>query len=240
MHFFAGLNVVVLLVALPVGFALNQMAQEYVGREAFFIEPAISGQQYFFTPDELDELTVAYPPLKLYYTNMSSGLVSSNITKIHTKIIYTSNMERGNNIIINDSLAWQLFGSLDVVNKSVYVDEEIHTVVRVEQQKRVTKDGCCAYLPLNLMPGEREISGVFLQPENYTPLGYLSINAWLNTIGKDARDYNVTDNVQIFVKLNTYSKITFICSGLALLNLIIAYFIKGEFVHGRYKSEEYQ
>jgi hypothetical protein len=210
---FAGLNIALLLGALITAIAAALAADKCSGRDVFFIAPALNGSAYYFGADDLDELKAACQPARLAGVSLGSGTVSYGGLDVYSKLIYgggacfaLNNIRfrcggpwaeggaSGQALVINDSLAWQLFGSLDALDKSVYVGGEIYSVAGVARQERVSKDGCCAYLPLDPLSGARDISGVFMQAAGYNKLGsYNTLNAWLEARYKDPRDYYIAD-----------------------------------------------
>ena len=169
LRIFAWLNIALLLAALIYGIVASSAAEKYIDKDVFYIAPLLSGGGYYFTLDELEELQVACPLTQLSYMSFGSGLIAYDSTEVYTKIIYSGgdgfslNNIRfrsggawanglNNTVVINDSLAWQLFGSLDAVDKSVYVADKLYNVAGVARQEYVSKDDCCAYLPFAPRP----------------------------------------------------------------------------------------
>ncbi|MCL2496935.1 MAG: ABC transporter permease, partial [Clostridiales bacterium] len=197
----------------------------------------------------LEELDTACQPLKLSYIRLDSGLVSGGGFEAYTRIIYSggdgfylnnirfraggawiAGRESGNAVVINDSLAWQLFGSLDAVDKAVNIAGELRMVAGLTVQERVSKDDCFAYLPFDPIPGHREISGIFLQTANYNKMSDCPIHTWLEVTGKDRRDYFVTD-------MNRY--VENIAIKYRLLLLLIALYVIAALIINSYKLFKY-
>ena len=242
LRFFAWLNIAVLLAALISGIAVSFAADKYIGKDVFYITPLLHGAGYYFDLDELDELQIACQPTQLAYISQGSGLVAYDDFEVYTKIIYyggagfslNNSQFRGgggwapgrdndNVIVINDSLAWQLLGSLDALDKNVYIADDIYTVAGIVWQQSISKEDCYAYLPFAPAFDERVISSVLLQPESYSKLGYYNIYNWLNIIGKDRRDYYIVDMNRYIENIAIKYKLLLFLSALyILIELIVS------------------
>jgi len=233
------LNIAVLLTALLSGFIISSAAEKYIAKEVFYIAPMLHGQKYFFSPDDLEELKEAYKPAKLSYLDIGSGYISYENWEIHCKIVYAGGPsfylnnthfivgnaiddaeENEHDIVINESLAWQLFGSLAALDKNVDIDGSTYTIVGVAAQKKVEKADCLAYLPFAPAYNEKVISSVLLQPQNYNKLGYYNINNWLYTIGKDERDYYIVDLDSYVESITLKNKILLLLISIYILAIL--------------------
>jgi len=231
----------VILAAVIAGVIFSSAAEKYIAKDVFYIAPLVNGPQYYFSAADLEELKAACQPARLAYIRLDSGLISGDSFEAYSKIIYSggdgfylnnfrfreghawaAGRENAQAIVINDSLAWQLFGNLQAVNKSVEAAGETHTVVGLALQEHVSKDDCRAYLPFDLIPGERQISGIFLQTANYHKLSYADIHIWLNNIGKDKRDYYVADMNRYVENIAIKYRLLLLCIALFVITALIS------------------
>lgn len=283
LRLFRLVNIAVLIAAAITCIIISSVAGRYIAKDVFYLAPVLNDAQYYFSTEDLEELQAACQPLSVAAISLSSSMVDSGNFSAYSKIIYTdsplfalnniqfssgagwpAHQKNDNLAVINESLAWQLFGSLDAVDKTIAVDGKVCAVAGVTTQKEISRDDCAAYLPQDW----QQISAVFIQVDNYNKLGSaLEIEVWLESIHKDKRDYFITDmnsyleNVPLFgltanrnklpsrayllpnmaelSQINTYGNVVLLCGLMALCNLVFVFQIpqKGE-TNGRHNLKK--
>ena len=207
------LNIALVVAALVSIVFISSLAEKYIDKDVFYITPVLNDNRFYFSDEDIELLKSACQPLKLAAISTDSAMISYRNFSAYTKIIHTTSdcfylnnikfssggpwsaaRERENNIVINEALAWQLFGSLNVVDKAVVVGEEIYTVCGIACQNRVAKGDYTAYLPVAVQQKEQAVSGILIKVAGYNKLGpYLQINAWLEDIFKNHGEYYIAD-----------------------------------------------
>lgn len=197
--------------ALALAVYASLAAGRCVGRHVYYIAPMVSGARYDFTAADIRALEEAAAPRRLSYVSLGSGLASRGEYRVYTRLVYTSgsyfdlnNMrfasggawadEFGQALVLNASLAWQLFGSLDAVGKTVAISGAYYTVAGIIEQDVLSKDAGCAYLPLRLDEAGATVSSLLFQPMEARPLDTeAALTSWLQQAGRDSRDYYLTN-----------------------------------------------
>jgi hypothetical protein len=243
-------NVAIVIAAVIAGVAVSSEAEKYIGKDVFYIAPAINDSKHYFSGGEVEELQSVCPPQRLAVISLDSAMISYGDFSVNAKTIFTSSDcfalnniqfsdggawgvggEKENSIIINESLAWQLFGSLNAADQAVTAGNELYTVAGVARQGRIARDNCFAYLPAASQPGGQGIGSVFLQVSVYDKLSpQLQISAWLEAIFKNPGDYYITD-------LNRY--LENIALKYKLLLMLIALYVAAVIAINSYRLVKY-
>jgi len=202
-----------MIAAVIAGVAVSSEAEKYLAKDVFFIAPCLNDNKFYFSAEEVAELRSACQLLMLATISLDNAAISYGDISAYAKIIYSgsdcfylnnikfseggawgADRDNWNSAVISESLAWQLFGSLKVVDKTMTVGDALYTVSGVARQGRLSREGCTAYLPAAAKPAGQGASSVLLQVPAYNKLGlYLQISGWLEAISKNPGDYYITD-----------------------------------------------
>ena len=187
-------------------------AGRQVDGEVLFIAPVINDNAYYFSIDEVESLAVAANAGAFAYQSVGSAVVGADSFDVFTRMVHTNgayfelgslqflhgggwtpDREAERVAVINESLAWQLFGNVRAVGNSVSVMGDEYAVVGVIRQGRVSKDGGVIYIPMDPSPGERRISSVFLKIGGDRLGARSGVSGAFPPIGKNPMDYYITD-----------------------------------------------
>ncbi len=236
---FKVLNIIIIIVSVVISVIAGLEAEKSVDKDVFYISPVINDDRYYFDINDLDEFKEVYNPVEIAYTSLCKGLINYKNYTVYSKIIYTNSSyfsmnniqfvgggawpsySKNKNIIINKSLAWQLFGSVDVVGKEVSVSNESRTIIGIMDQKDISKDDCFAYLPVNTLDNPR-MSNVFVKVSNYNKLTpHDNISNWLEKTGRNQRDYYITDMNRYVESIGIKYKILILIIGIYTSAVIV-------------------
>ena len=206
---FVALNAAIIGISILMGIIISSEAEKYIDKDVYYIAPVINDEKYFFNTEDIDEFKEVYSPAKIALERVSREIISYGNYNVYSQVAYTSsdyfslnnimftgggawlNGSENRSIVINESLAWQLFGSLDAVGKNVFVSGENRTVTGITAQKKVSKDNAAAFLPALY---EQRASAVFIKVSDYNKLApYNNISSWMKKSGLNQQDYYVTD-----------------------------------------------
>lgn len=231
---FKFINIVIIIVCLIIGLIASFDAEKYINKDVFYVAPIVSDNKYYFTADELKELAVL--PVRLASISLDRAAVNFSA---YAQIIYTNSdcfalnnsrfvrggpwaSDQDNVIIINESLAWQVFGSPDVLNSTVDLADKNYTIIGVTKEERVSGDNCVAYLPFASFSGQREVSSIFIEFLEYDRLRPADdLKSWLRAINKDPRDYYLTDLNRYLENIGNKYKILLVLIGLYIIAVLI-------------------
>ena len=171
------LNLAVVAVSLIVCIFISSEAQKHIDRDVFYIAPVLQDRKYSFTVGELSEISEVMSPAAISYERVDRGIITGDLyhslnvrsTLVYTNSDYfrvtladfvdggawTASRESENVMVINESLAWQLFGNLHAAGQKASVSGVSYTVIGVVAQGQVARDNCCAFLPAARLASQR-------------------------------------------------------------------------------------
>jgi hypothetical protein len=207
------LNIAVLVAALIFAMIAANRADSFFDRNIVYMTPIINDNRFHFSVEDISQLKERTNAERLAVKTISSGFLRAGYSTALSRIIYTNSdyfslrnfsflsgggwtleQENANVIVLNDIMAWRLFGSNDVVGKEIFLFGEFYTIIGVVEQENARANESVAYIPLNPAIGARSISSVLLQPSNYERLGANNnVRGFLRESGRNERDYYITD-----------------------------------------------
>jgi hypothetical protein len=207
------LNIAVLIAALIFAVIAANRADSFFDRNIVYMTPIINDNRFYFSVEDISQLDELTNAERLAVKTIGSGFLRAGYSTAFSRIIYTNSdyfslrnfsflsgggwileQENANVILLNEILAWRLFGSNDVVGEEIYLFGEFYTIIGVVEQESAEANENVAYIPLNPAIGARSISSILLQPSNYDRLGtHDIIREFLFESGRNERDYYITD-----------------------------------------------
>ena len=211
------MNILIIFTSVITCIFFTLEAQKFISHDTFFITPIINDNKFYFNDDDINVIKATVKTDNLVYTYLSSGVVSYGSYNIYSRIVYTNSdyflihntllthggrwfNENDNVIVINESLAWQLFGSVNIVGNDIFVSGIPFTVVGVITQNRISKGDSVAYLPGiyqdPIYPSRDGLtfSSIILKASEYNRLSTGNdIIRVIESIGRNTRDYYITD-----------------------------------------------
>ena len=176
---FAVINMLLVVGSLALGFYAYQAASRYFAPDVVFVAP-FRGDDYF----SVDNIRII-PNASL--ENRGRVTISRNDRRVITPVIFCEadyfslhikNFIEGApwpesendvpNIVLNEALAWYLFGGIDIVGLTVRVDDEFHRVTGVVRQ---SGNAYMAWLPIGTTRTQPiRVTAMYLMPHPYSPI----------------------------------------------------------------------
>jgi len=151
---FIVLNMLAILASIGFGVYAYVMAGRYFARDIVYIAPKLNMSHLHFTPAEIDRLSREHPGINFSTESRGSIRVETHAQAATTPVIFTDtyyfsihtiDFIQGshwqsrlnvNSIVINQALAWRLFGAAqDIVGLNVWISERPFTIVGVVYQR---------------------------------------------------------------------------------------------------------
>lgn len=210
---FKTLNIALIFAALIVLALAVRSSESYFSEDVFYITPRINDNRFHFTLEDAETLRSVVNTDNMTYKTMGSAVVSAGPLNVFSRLIltcrsyfhirnhifihgaaWTADMAYHNIAVVNETLAWQLFGNLDVVDLLISIGTETYRVIGVVEQGDVAFGNSSVYIPMNPAPNHRNIRSIYIESRRDDPLGtrYL-INDFLFESGRNRGDYFITD-----------------------------------------------
>ena len=209
---FKAINIAVVLACVIICVAASSEAGKHFDGDVFYIAPVINDNRFYFSIDELEAMASEVEADKFAFMSVDSSIVSVGDYQVFSRVVHTNSeyfqlnhmqfaqgggwqaQGEGENVaVVNESLAWQLFGSVSVVGNKLSFHGEDFVIVGVIRQESVSRDDGSVYMPMNPEPGGRIISSAFLKLSGSRLSAYSALGEAFWVIGKAIRAYHVTD-----------------------------------------------
>jgi len=238
---FKALNIAVLLASVIACIFVSSEAGKHADKNIFFIAPKINDSAFYFDIDETEKLQAASNAGNYSYLSLGKGNVSASVMNSHSRIIRTNSDyiqlnnirfahggawsgagEKENVAIVNEPLAWNLYGGVGIVDMQVNIYNETYTIVGVIAQESISPEDGAIYVPMNPAPGERRISGVYLKITDYNRLGTPNdIGEAFRDIKKNPGDYYITDINRFVENIGLNHKLLIVFAGIYAAAIIV-------------------
>lgn len=226
----------IILMCLNICLLLYNNCYKYVEKNVFCICPKYSNTEYFFNKTDLDYLlsqfenNISYE--KVQNITVSNETQSVSVSLIRTNEMYTKvnhlnflqgsfwnkKLEGTRVIVLNKNLAWQLFGSVNVVGNKIELENKIYEVIGVVDETFYKDKKFLAWIPDEYIKNDIGIEKLYVFQEQYNDITSNNyIENLLFLIDKDINDYYIVD-------LNKYIENIFYRFQL-ILSIVIIYFV---------------
>ena len=145
------LNMLLVAASLGVGFHVYRASGRYFARDVVYIAPRLNERHLHFSMTDIDLLTRMYPGHAFAAVNRGSARIAASTHEAVATVIYTDGFYFGihaldfieggqaaeglNAIVINQALAWRLFGNTDnIVGLTVWIGDSPYIVTGVVWQ----------------------------------------------------------------------------------------------------------
>jgi len=189
---FGLINLLALLGSLAVGMHASVMAGRYFARDTIFIAPFLNESHLHWSDSNIAELQQQFVDYSI--SPVSRGNIVVQTTQaITTTVVYTDaaffsisfmNFIEGNRwadydsgIVLNEALAWRLFGGGDVLGLPVEINQKQYTVAGVVRQEQGGGE-YMAWMPRSAMPVPLAAATLYIQAHNYN-----LVDVFAHTIG---------------------------------------------------------
>jgi len=181
------------------------------GEDIIYIAPVFNSEGNYFSQRDIEQLGEILSDGLLSYERIDNDAVKAGNKSAYGKSIYTNHSyfemnninfiygggwpesyESARVVVLSEALAWELFGSLNVVGNFVEIDNADYEICGVSAQSN-PESGGFLWLPFENSESAG-FSGVYLKDGKYNKLGsVLKVQEALGEIGKLQRDYHITD-----------------------------------------------
>jgi hypothetical protein len=213
MKWFAAFNALVLAAASVAGAVIYVTAGRYFARNVIFIAPLLNESRLHFTVGDIERLRLVFPD----YTIVAEmrGSVSFEPSAMHEPVtaVYTESAyfelthtdflfgghwhtrEDLDCVVINESLAWNLFGNTDAVGITVEINGMPYTINGVIRQGNAMNTVNMAWLPHPAAEGRLPVTALYIQPHRYNEVDAAAdVHEMLvNRLYKNPADYAAAD-----------------------------------------------
>ena len=182
--FFGLVNVLTLAGCILASMAAYAMANRYFARDVVFIAPRLNESHLHWNASQLDFLQEFFWSYSFSAESRGNVLIETANHQVSTTVVYTDTAYfqihfmafiEGNHwqgdgaraIVLNEALAWRLFGSADVTGLTVTINQFPHVVAGVVRQDPHGLGEFLAWMPRSASPTLLPITALYLHAHNY-------------------------------------------------------------------------
>jgi len=214
---FIVLNMLIIVGCLMSGFYFYNRAKQYFASDITYIAPLLNENHLHFNMAQVETLERAFYDTTIVAKSRGSALVSASMQAATTRIIFSNSsyfavhaldfiegghwhgIESSNSIVINQALAWRLFGATeDIVGLPIWMEEQVFTVTGVVRQ--TSDDRYLAWMPAGSSPADMPVTALYILSHDYNPLmPYMAQDAIRRHINRNPNDYAIV-NINRFIE----------------------------------------
>lgn len=203
---FVFINLIILAGSISMGMYAHINASRYFAQDIIYIAPKLNESHLHWTMEEVDLLGLQFYNYSFSAESRSSVTLSTNAQTVTATVVYTdaayfgkhfTNFTQGSiwheeskAIIINETLAWRLFGGGNIIGLSININEEPFIISGVINQGENYR----AWKPQSTAPTPLPVTALYVRANNYN----------LVDIGADSRGMISNRNDFSFVDINRY------------------------------------
>jgi hypothetical protein len=213
MRFFLLINTLLLVAALAAGTVIYFFAGRYFVRDVVFVAPMLNESRLHFTVEDIERLRFSFPDYTIVTESRSNALIEASVSSEMTTVIYTDTVyfnihamefldggywhtqEMSNGIMVNEILAWRLFGNTQAVGLVATVDGKPFTVVGVVRQGGAAESVNTAWIPQTAANAALPVTALYIQAYHYNTLN-IAVDTQLmlaEHLRKNTDDYAIAD-----------------------------------------------
>ncbi|MCL2386640.1 MAG: ABC transporter permease [Defluviitaleaceae bacterium] len=183
---FVTLNMFLLVGSLGLILYAYAVSGRYFVHDVLYIAPRVNEARLHFAPSDVELLEISFPNYTFATVSRIGVQIASSTQEVRAIAIYTNAayfemhaigfiegsfvqafMVGGNFIVVNEALAWRLFGATEnITGLTVLVNEEQYVISGVVRQST----DYTIWLPRNVDMQNIPISSIYLRPNEYSPL----------------------------------------------------------------------
>ena len=195
------------------GMTAYMAAGRYFSRDVIFIAPRLNESHLQWSMNEVEFLQRFFWNYSFSAESRGNVLIETPTHQATTTVIYTDPayfrihfMEfiEGNRwaedthaIVINEALAWQLFGGGDVAGLTVTINHRPHIVAGVVRQDARGQGDFLAWMPRGTAPAPLPVTALYLHAHNYnivdTAADTQGVGGMLAIWQRNPKDYAIVD-----------------------------------------------
>ena len=217
---FIGFSMLIIVGSLVLGFYSYGRARRYFVRDVVYIAPWLNEGHLHFSMTDIDLLNRSLRDTTIAAESRGSAHVEASMQEAITSVIYTEASyftihslefieggpwygEGGSSIVLNQALAWRLFGATEgVVGIPVWIGESVYNITGVVRQNNESR--YMAWMP---MVAGQPVTALYIHSRVPNPLAvYLARDAMLQLHRRPA-DYAIVDINRFIESMNIRSRI---------------------------------
>jgi len=207
--FFAFLNLLILIGALVVGMYAHVAARRYFAKDTIFIAPLLNESHLHLNMDNVDALERQFISYSFSAESRRSLAISSSTQTALSTVVYTdtvyfsihfmefsdgSHRQDGSVIIINEALAWRLFGSGDIIGLTVEINQLPYTVTGVVRQDSRGRGEYMAWIPREASPASLPVTALYIRAHSYNMVDVeVETRRMLTNLYRNPASYAIVD-----------------------------------------------
>jgi len=181
--FFALINSLVLVSALIAGMHAYTAADRYFAKDTIFIAPLLNESHLHWSMDDINYLKWRFINYSISAESRGSIAIASSTHETATTVVYTCEayfaihfmqfikgnrwQEDANAIVLNEALAWRLFGSINIIGMTVDMNDTAYTIVGIVRQGPRGTGDYLAWKPQATSPTPLPITALYILAHNY-------------------------------------------------------------------------
>ena len=221
--FFIGFNMLIIIFCLVVSFVLHSRANGYFAHDVVYAAPRLNESHLHFSIADVDRLERALPLGAVIVTERrGSVFIEASMQSAVTRVIFTEASyftvhaldfiegwhwygSGGNDIVLNHTLAWRLFGSIEnITGMPIWIEERVYTITGIVEQQNENR--YMAWMPVDSGPAILPITTMYVLPPEPNPLtAYITRDEIM--FGRRLRDYSVVDINRFVESMNIRNRI---------------------------------
>ena len=210
MFFFTIFNLMVISGSLAAGVYAYVAANRYFSQNVIFIAPQRNESHLHWSSDSIDLLERQFTDYTFSVESRGNVVMSSSTHQVSTTVIFTDASyfnihfmefaegnrwrEDANAVVINEALAWRLFGGENIVGLYVEINNRPYAVTGVVRQERNAQGDYIAWMPYSTLTAQLPITAIFLQAYRYNIVDAAVVPIqMLQSQFRNPRDYTIVD-----------------------------------------------
>ena len=196
--------------------SLSVESSKYMDKNVFYVSPIVNDNQFFFNLSDIDVIqNKTDQGITLSYEIAGSERVSNGVYQASARIIKTnseyfkltntqfadgfawpSTMENEHIAVISESLAWKLFGNVNVSGAFIQLANDEYLIAGVIKQNVYTAENYYMWIPSTAGTDQNlpVISKLIIGYNTYNPIeSYLTTKSFITDANKSETDYHITD-----------------------------------------------
>jgi len=242
LFFFALINLLILVGALITGMYAHVVADRYFAKDIIFIAPLLNESHLHWNTDDVDYLKWRFLNYSISAESRGSTAIASSTHETTTTVVYTCEtyftihfmqfiegnpwQEDTHAIVLNEALAWRLFGGLNIIGMTVDINNTAYTIVGVVRQALRGTDNYLAWKPRATSPTPLPVTALYVLAHNYNLVdSAVHTQEMLHLQFRNPANYAIIDINRYIEAIGIRSRILLYVLWLSVLILLIRIFI---------------
>jgi len=202
---FAAVSMLILAGSIGFGFYANAAAERYFARDVVYIAPRINESRLHFNISDVELLEISFPDYAIAATARSGARIVSSLQETSATVIYTNaayfnmhsinfiegNHAGENSIIINEALAWRLFGATENITElTVWIDDVQFIIAGIVRQG----ESHTSWIPREAGSQNMLVTALYIKPNSPNPLAEYQARTILSDhLHKNPVEYSIIE-----------------------------------------------